>query len=428
MVYSFDITLLMNVKGDDMKKIVTILAVVLFLDCHSVFSECSIPAEAEPVDTSSPTIVVGNGTAESCNSDAFVSAVAGGGIITFDCGPDPVVIELEETAKIINNTGPEIVIDGGNLITLSGKSERRILYMNTCDGAQVHTTTHCQNQDHPRLTVQNLVFADGNSIGESYDGGGAIWVRGGRFKIVNCRFYRNWCDMTGPDVGGAAVRVLSQYETLPVYVVESVFGGTADDANIGSNGGGLSAINVSFTIINSLFSHNQAVGNGGNPADSGTPGGGSGAAIYNDGNDFDLNICGTAIHDNTANQYGGAIFFVSNNNTGTMNIEDSGLWHNDQLSWLTHPGGISYQSAAEPVFTDTFRSDYVEIPGNITVDVNGDEKMGLEEILYALNVLAENVPSERSLYARKYGDVDYNHLINLTDVLTGLKLLSGSTL
>ena len=88
-------------------------------------------------------------------------------------------------------------------MTLSGDGVRRILYMNTCDPAQVWTTSHCQNQDHPRLTVQNLTFLNGNSKGEqTYDGGGAIWVRGGRFKIVNSRFFNNVCADTGPDVGG----------------------------------------------------------------------------------------------------------------------------------------------------------------------------------------------------------------------------------
>src|SRR5690606_21447581 len=120
-----------------------------------------------------------------------------------------------------------VVIDGGGLITLSGNGQRRILYMNTCDRSLVWTTSHCQNQDHPRLTLQNLTFVDGNSTGqlEEGGGGGAVFVRGGRLKIVNSRFFRNQCDPVGPDVGGGAVRVLSQHENQPVYVVNSTFGG-----------------------------------------------------------------------------------------------------------------------------------------------------------------------------------------------------------
>jgi hypothetical protein len=201
--------------------------------------------------------------------------------------------------------------------------------MNTCDPAQVWTTSHCQNQDHPRLTVQNLSFVDGDATGADLGGGGgAIWVRGGRFKIVNSVFARNRCDATGPDVGGAAVRVFSQYNGLPVYVTNSTFGGAPGQGNVCSNGGGLSSIGVSFTVVNSLFSHNDATGNGANPAQAGTPGGGSGAAIYNDGNTFTLRVLGTLIEDNHANEGGGAIFFVSNDRSGSLVIEGSTLRRN----------------------------------------------------------------------------------------------------
>lgn len=302
---------------------------------------CDVPDEARPADTSNPRTVVGDGTPSSCTSAAVVAAVAGGGVITFDCGPDPIVITLDETAKIVNDTGPDIVIDGGGLVTLSGAGQRRILYMNTCDEAQKWTTPMCNNQDHPRLVVQNLTFVDGNSSGESDpDGGGAIFVRGGRFRVINSRFFNNRCDDTGPDVGGAAIRVFDQYEGQPVYVVNSTFGGSEELGNVCSNGGGLSSIGVSYTVINSVFSHNRAIGNGANPAKNGTPGGGSGGAIYNDGNTFTLTLCGVEITDNSANEGGGAIFFVSNDRSGSLVIEDSTLARNPSAGFETdgYPG------------------------------------------------------------------------------------------
>lgn len=304
--------------------------------------DCPIPADAQPADVSSPDTVIGDGTPESCTSAAVVEAVAGGGVITFDCGPEPITITLEQTAKVFNDTGPEIVIDGRGLVTLSGAGARRILYMNTCDEAQVWTTPMCQNQDHPRLTVQNLTFVDGDATGETMDGGGggAIFVRGGRFKLVNTRFFNNRCDDVGPDVGGAAVRVLSQYEGLPVYVVNSTFGGEPELGNVCSNGGGLSSIGVSYTVLNSYFAHNQAIGDGANPAQPGTPGGGSGGAIYNDGNTYTLSLCGTKIEHNTANEGGGAIFFVSNDLSGELHITDSELCANPSAGFETdgYPG------------------------------------------------------------------------------------------
>ena len=137
-----------------------------------------------------------------------------------------------------------------------------------------------------------------------------------------------------------ASEAISQYQGLPVYVVQSTFGGAEGYGNVCSNGGGLSSIGVSFTVINSLFTHNDAIGYGANPAQSGTPGGGSGGAIYNDGNTFTLTVIDTVIEDNHANEGGGAIFFVSNDRSGTLRIEDSTLRRNPSDSFETrgYPG------------------------------------------------------------------------------------------
>lgn len=317
---------------------------------------CAVPDAALEEDVSKPDYIIGDGSPSSCTSAAVVEAVAKGGIITFDCGPRPVQINMQETARVFNNTGPKIVIDGGQKVTLSGMNQRRILYMNTCDSNQVFTTPMCQNQDHPQLAVQNIRFIKGNSKSETeFDGGGAIWVRGGRFKIINTVFENNVCADTGPDVGGAAARVFSQYQGLPVYVVNSVFGGSAETGNSCSNGGGLSSIGVSFSIYNSLFSHNAAIGIGANPVrPPGAPGGGSGGAIYNDGNEFDLRICGSTITDNTSREGGSAIFFVSNNRTGTLNITQSRLQRNPKGIFETVGlPGIFYLGRGNPNISDS---------------------------------------------------------------------------
>ncbi len=303
---------------------------------------CSLPDEALAEDVSQPDRVIGDGTPESCTSQAVVETIAMGGRITFNCGPDPITIQLHETIKIYNDTGPDIVIDGGGKVALSGMDRRRILYMNTCDPDLVWTTPHCDDQDHPRLTLQNLTFVDGNSEAETEnDGGGAVWVRGGRLKVFNCRFFGGACAPVGPDVGGAGLRVFDQFEDRPVWVVHSTFGGREDLGGECSNGGGVSSIGVSWNIYNSVLSYNRAIGNGGNPAQEGTPGGGSGGAIYNDGNTMTLHLCGTRIENNEVNAYGAAIFFVSNNHDGTLIIEKSIIRGNINHSghpWQILPG------------------------------------------------------------------------------------------
>ena len=283
-----------------------------------------LPDDALPVDTSHPDHVIGTGTPASCTPQAVVDAVAAGGIITFNCGPNRVVIVMTDTAKVVN-TSPIVVLDGGGKVTLSGAGQRRILYMNTCDQAQIWTTSHCQNQDTPQLTIQGLNFTQGNSTGDTREGGGggAVFVRGGRVKVVDSIFTANQCDPTGPDLGGGALRVLSQFNGLPVIISTSTFSG-----GICSNGAALSSIGVSWQIYNSVFTDNKATGNGANPSRSGTPGGGSGGAIYLDGNLFTLDLNGSIVRDNTANEGGGAIFFVSNDRTGELRISTSDLLHN----------------------------------------------------------------------------------------------------
>ena len=313
----------------------------------------ALPSGVAPVDTSNPDRVIGTGSPASCTSAAVVTAVAAGGVITFDCGPDPVTITMTQTAKVVN-TSPVVVLDGGGLVTLDGGDQRRILYMNTCDPAQIWTTSHCQNQAEPQLAVQGLTFVRGNSTGDMTEGGGggAIFVRGGRFQVFDSVFENNRCDATGPDLGGAALRVLSQYDGQPVVVARSAF-----RDNECSNGPAVSSIGVSWRIYNSQFERNRATGVGANPARAGTPGGGNGGAIALDGNRFTLDVGGVLMRDNVANEGGGAIFFVSNNRTGELRIDRSTLDGNPSLGFETsgYPGIFFLGLGAPQVTASTIR-------------------------------------------------------------------------
>ncbi len=290
---------------------------------------CPVPAEAAAEDVSNPTTVVGTGTPESCTPAAFEAAVHNGGVITFNGGPDPVTITLDHEINVINDAGPnklgDMVIDGGGKITLSGGGRCRILYQNGCDESLHWITSHCQNYEHPRMVVQNLIFANGYT-NDPNDGGAALYVRSGILKVVNCVFVKNQCALVGPDVGGAAIYTIQQ--SGPVYIVSSTFGGDSAMGNIGSNGGALGSIGVSYTVLNCVMSWNKAVGSGMNPAQANTPGGGSGGAIYNDGDTYTLTICGSIIADNFANELAGAVFFVSNDLTGSLVIDQSTFYNN----------------------------------------------------------------------------------------------------
>lgn len=290
--------------------------------------------------------VVGTGTPASCTSARVVAAVAKGGVITFDCGSKPVVIRMTRTAKVVN-TSPRVVIDGGGTVTLDGQGRRRILYQNTCDQRQVWTTSHCQDQATPRLEIRDIAMVRGNSTGDLADngGGGAVFARGGTLTIRNVRFAGNRCDATGPDVAGAAVRAFSQHRNRPIPVINSTFTGGRC-----SNGGGIGGIGVSWRIVRSTFTGNRATGRGANPQRPGTPGGGNGGAIYMDGNLIRLDLRDTTIERNVAPEGGGAVFFVSNNRTGTARITGSTLRGNPSLGFETRGlPGIFFLGARPPV-------------------------------------------------------------------------------
>jgi len=296
-----------------------------------------VPAAARAVDTSHPDHVIGTGSPSGCTSAAVVRAVALGGVITFDCGPEPVTIVMTQTAKVVN-TAHDVVIDGGGKVTLSGDGRVEILYLDTCDKRQVWTTSDCYDQEWPSLTVQNITFTRGysgtrqGSSGQPY-GGGAIFAEGGQLKAVNSRFIRNGCYRYGPDLGGGAIRALAQWENRPVYITDDTFSGGRC-----SNGGALSSISVQWDVLNSTFTGNQAVGWGANPAASGTPGGGSGGAIYLDGVKDNVLISGSVFRDDTAREGGGAIFDVVDQYWGALTLRDCTLSANVSGEFQNYPG------------------------------------------------------------------------------------------
>jgi hypothetical protein len=303
-----------------------------------------VPAAGRAVNTSHPNHVIGDGTPASCTSAAVVRAVAAGGITRFNCGDKPVTILMKATATV-PKTRHLVVLDGGGLVTLSGGGKRRILFSDTCAGTW--STDDCVNQPYPRIVVQNITFENGfNGTHQAtctanaprcwyggVDGGGAIYAEGGQFKAVNSRFIDNRCYNYGPDLGGGAIRALAQYRNLPVYITSDTFSGGRC-----SNGAALSSISVQWSVFNSLFVNNKAIGWGANPAASGTRGGGSGGAIYNDGKNYNTLVAGTVMRYNNAREGGGAIFYVVDSGWGTLTCNDSYLRHNPSGEFETAAG------------------------------------------------------------------------------------------
>lgn len=308
----------------------------------------TLPAEAQPVDTSKPTTVVGTGTAASCTFAKLSTAVAAGGIITFDCGDAPVTIPVSATLTppvsnaYANDPSVSTVIDGGNKITLDGGGAVRILSF-------VHTGSWRKNND--TLTLQHIAFANGKATGTEvipactqtpntdcstgYDDGqgGALMMQDGLLRVIDCTFTNNQAALLGPDTGGGAIYL---YGTANLaYIVSSTF---LD--NKASNAGAIGMLWAGASIYNSLFDGNSAVGEGANNNDASkcacinngqnqVGSGGNGGAIYKDGGDgVNLTICGTQIRNNSANEFGAAVFLTADGSGAELIIDDCLLKNN----------------------------------------------------------------------------------------------------
>jgi hypothetical protein len=325
--------------------------------CGSKCCTQPLPPEAQLVNTSNPKAVVGTGTAASCTYAALSAAIAQGGTITFNCGAAPVTISVTATLDV--PTDRDTVIDGGNVVTLDGGGSVRILRW---DSPGWMTNTHV-------LTLQRISLANGKatptqaippcptpcSQGWTDGQGGAVYMRDGTLRVINSTFTGNQAAPLGPDTGGGAIYV---FGGQPLTISGSIF-----KNNQASNAGAVGTLFAADSIYNSLFDGNKAIGNGANNVDpsqcscssSGQIGsGGNGGAIYSDGVGLDVNICGTTITNNTANEFGAAVFFTSNDpsNKGTLNIRDSTLSNNKGNGiWQAAPGISTNANFPTPINT-----------------------------------------------------------------------------
>lgn len=306
-----------------------------------------VPALGQPVDTSSPTTVVGTGTSASCTHAALASAVGGGGIITFDCGAAPVTIAIEATLQL--RTDVDTVIDGGRLVTLDGQHLVRVLAYESPDFMATDT----------RVTLQHLRIVGGKttpvevipeapppcSQGFNDGEGGALYMRDGNLSVIDCIFSDNEAAPLGPDTGGGAIYVVGSKHGM-------VVAGSTFENNRASNAAAIGGLFCELDIYDSLFTGNTAIGNGANSDDASqcsamnngqneVGSGGNGGAIYSDGADVDVNLCGIQVTNNAAGDgaFGGGLFFTSNNFGGDLTIIDTTMVDNTGGYWTVAQGG-----------------------------------------------------------------------------------------
>ena len=129
-----------------------------------IFVAAFLIAGAQPAHAAG---MVGDGTPASCTEAALDAALAGGGLVTFNCGAAPVTIILTAEKTITEEMG-ETIVDGASLVTLSGGGTTRIF--NVTAGGM--------------LEVQKLIIANGSVAGNDQGG-----------SIVNSTFSGNQADL-----------------------------------------------------------------------------------------------------------------------------------------------------------------------------------------------------------------------------------------
>ena len=300
-----------------------------------------VPARGQPADISTPTSVVGTGSAASCTFSLLQAAASKGGVITFNCGTGPVTILVTATLNL--PTTKNTVIDGGNKITLDGGSAVQILRF---DSANFQANTM-------GLTLQHITIINGKTTptqaiptapapcSQGWDDGegGALYMRDGYLTVIDSIFMNNQAAPLGPDTGGGAIYVLGSKNG--VLIVGSTF-----SSNAASNAGAVGCLFAELDVYNSLFTNNTAIGHDNNNDDATkcsvinngqneTGSGGNGGALYSDGNSVNVTLCGDAILNNSAgvNAFGGGLFYTSNDMGGTLTIADTTMTGNTGGHW-----------------------------------------------------------------------------------------------
>lgn len=294
--------------------------------------------------------VVGNGTAGSCTETAFNNALttaqAGGGTITFNCGPAPHTLTFTVYKEISSN----VTIDGGGQITLDGNNAAA--FFQVFNGAslnlkQITLRRGILAMAHPLENFGTLVL-DGVTLTQNVSTESAI-ANFGVLTITNSTLSSNQLTVAGN--GGALLN-----DGGTVQIQNSTFSNNAVLGGTGT-GGAISNQNGSVVITGSTFIANNALDGGAIFVGSGTTvavtqstftgnTGGYGAAIESRGNQV---VVSRSVF--TGNQAtigdGGAIWLLD----GALEV-DQGQFTNNQAQ--TTGGAISCYNDAITVRNSGF--------------------------------------------------------------------------
>jgi len=163
---------------------------------------------------------------------------------------------------------------------------------------------------------------------QGYDdgGGGAVLMRDGSLRVIDCYIAGNEGALLGPDIGGGAFYIIGS--NFSWFVRSTLLN------NRGANAGAVGLLQAGAAVIESIFDGNIAAGSGANNNDPArctcwnngqwqTGSGGNGGALYKDGGPGDLVICGSHVLRSSAGEFGAAAFLTGDGSHARLVITDS---------------------------------------------------------------------------------------------------------
>lgn len=286
--------------------------------------------------------VVGNGSPGSCTEAALEAALAGGGLVSFNCGPDPHTIVLTSVKTVSSATE----VDGGGLITLSGG--------NSVPHFQVNSAS---------LTLRGITLSRGNGSPGSIENFATLNITNSLFTLNNASSpggaIRNYGTLTIEDSilahntavqdGGA---IYNSGGLVSIHNTQ-VFSNTTQ-----TNAGGIGNVGGDITITGSSIVDNQASLNGG--------------GLSNNGGQLTIN--GGTIAENLAANFGGGIF-----NDGQLNINGVLIERNE--AEVPYRGGGFFQLSGTAVLDHvTLRTNRADIGGGISIH-EGDVDINFSSLI-----------------------------------------------
>lgn len=300
------------------------------------------------------TPTLAGGVVTNCTETDLKNAVAGGGLITFNCGVATITL-----TSPLDITAPDTTIDGGGQITLSGGTTSQII-------------RHRSLSSPSTLTLQNLTLSDGNASGiDTASNGGAVWsvFQGNNaankpsLNVINVNFLNNVSDdqNSSPtrayDFGGGAIFSQGGY----VNISNSTFNGNRADGA----GGAIHILRSNLSIIGSSFLNNLAIG---------VVEQSSGGAIYIDGMQIvgvaTTNILRSSFSNNISYNEGGAIYIHMYQGVDTFTVDRTSFSSNTIADGSRAQGGAISGGNGKVTITNSMFN------GNTVTKSNGDGSGG----------------------------------------------------